>query len=47
MVNRGKSSKIAYQNQNNNLALESYKKILSLSPEIIFVGHDKEIRVNN
>lgn len=43
LVNRGKKPEIAYQNQNNKQALKSYKKIIQLSPKIIFLGHDKEI----
>lgn len=44
LVNRGKSPSIAFQNQNNETALQSYKKINELNPRIIFVGHDKEIK---
>lgn len=43
LVNRHKKVEIAYQNQNNDEAKKSYKKIIDLSPDIIFVGHDKEI----
>ena len=46
LVNRKKHPQIAYQNQNNEQALETYKKIINLSPEIIFIGHDKEITLN-
>ena len=46
LVNRQKHPQIAYQNQNNDEAIETYKKIINLSPEIIFIGHDKEIRMN-
>lgn len=46
LVNRGRGPEIAYQNQNNEMALESYKKIFELSPKIIFIGHDKEILSN-
>jgi len=41
LVNRKKHPEIAYQNQNNQEALNSYQKIIELSPQIIFVGHDK------
>ena len=44
LVNRGKKPSIAFQNQNNKIALESYKKINEINPRIIFVGHDKEIK---
>lgn len=43
LVNRGKQPNIAYQNQNNNEAKNSYNKILKLNSKIIFIGHDKEI----
>ena len=43
LVNRGEYAEIAYQNQNNEEALRSCKKILNIKPKIIFVGHDKEI----
>ena len=45
LVNRRKVE-IAYQNQNNRNALKSYRKIFYLLPDIIFLGHDKEI-INN
>jgi len=44
LVNRGKIPSIAFQNQNNEIALKSYKKINELNPRIIFVGHDREIK---
>lgn len=43
IVNRGSFPEIAYQNQNNEVAMQSYMKISEIDPEIIFVGHDKEI----
>jgi len=43
LVNRRKKPQIAFQNQNNGAAIESYMKISSLQPEIIFIGHDKAI----
>ena len=43
LVYRGKYPEIAYQNQNNIDALKAYDKILELYPDIVFVGHDKEI----
>ena len=47
LVNRKKHPEIAYQNQNNEKAKESYMKISILDPDIIFVGHDKEIKGDN
>ena len=44
LVYRSKYPEIAYQNQNNKKALETYKKIVKLNPKIIFIGHDREIR---
>jgi len=46
LVNRGKIS-IAFQNQDNEKAIDSYNKILGLNPEIIFFGHDKPIIINS
>lgn len=43
LVNRNKKVQIAYQNQNNESAIGSYKKILDLNPKIVFLGHDKEV----
>lgn len=43
LVNRKKKLQIAYQNQDNEKAKISYRKILKLNPKIIFLGHDKEI----
>ena len=34
---------VAFQNQDNDMAKESFYKIIDLKPDIIFVGHDKEI----
>ena len=47
LVNRKKHPQLAYQNQNNNEALNSYHKITELSPKIIFIGHDKKITIDN
>ena len=47
LVNRKKHPQIAYQNQNNEEALNSYYKITELSPKIIFIGHDKKITLDN
>jgi len=45
LVNRKlKRVEIAYQNQNNEECKKSLLKILKYEPEIIFVGHDKEIK---
>lgn len=46
LVNRKKYPEIAYQNQNNQEAINSYKKIIDLSPQIIFIGHDKKITID-
>ena len=46
LVNRRKKPQIDYQNQNNQEALKTYQKILRISPEIIFIGHDKEITLD-
>lgn len=46
LVNRKRYPEIAYQNQNNYEACQSYNKILQLKPDIIFVGHDKEFKIN-
>ena len=47
LVNRKKYPEIAYQNQDNEEAINSYQKILKLNPDIIFVGHDKPIYFDN
>lgn len=44
LVNRGKPS-IAFQNQDNDEAYKSLLKILKLKPKLIFVGHDKPIKI--
>ena len=46
IVNRKHHPQIAYQNQNNQEALKTYEKILNISPEIIFIGHDKAITLD-
>ena len=47
LVNRKKNPTTAYQNQSNAAAIKTYNKIKKLDPDIIFVGHDKEIvRIN-
>lgn len=43
LVNRGSKVSIAFQNQHPIDAVKSIKKILKEKPEIVFVGHDKEI----
>ena len=43
LVNRRRKVEIAYQNQNNKNALKTYRKIKSLNPKLIFLGHDKYI----
>lgn len=47
LVNRGKRPSIAYQNQNNDNANKSIKKIIDINPKIVFVGHDKEFKMTN
>lgn len=46
LVNRKKYPEIAYQNQNNEEAKKTYQKILEISPEVIFIGHDKAITID-
>ena len=46
LVYRKKHPEIAYQNQDNKEAIRSYNKILDLSPEMIFIGHDKAISID-
>lgn len=44
LVNRRKKKvAIAFQNQDNDMARDAINKIYELKPEIIFVGHDKEV----
>ena len=43
LVNRKKQLQIAYQNQDNEKAKTSYKKILGLNPDVVFLGHDKAV----
>ena len=45
LVNRKKHKNVAFQNQNSAAAIKSYNKVLALSPKIVFVGHDKEIKL--
>lgn len=45
MVNRKKCPGVAYQNQSNAAAVMSYDKIVNLNPKIVFVGHDREVRL--
>ena len=46
LVNRRRKANIAYQNQSNTSALSSYQKILNLSPELVFVGHDRVVTLD-
>lgn len=46
LVYRGKYATAAYQNQDNENALKSVKKIIELNPKLIFVGHDKMFSVD-
>lgn len=43
LVYRRRKPQIAFQNQNNEAAINTYQKILDISPKIIFIGHDKAI----
>lgn len=43
LVNRGKNASAAFQNQDNNFAIESIYKIINENPKLVFVGHDKVI----
>ena len=44
LVNRKRThSQIAFQNQNNECAIKSFRKIIELNPKMIYVGHDKPI----
>ena len=43
LVNRKRKVEIAYQNEDNIAAEKSILKIMDIKPEIIFVGHDREI----
>lgn len=43
LVNRRKRVQIAFQNQNNEEALNTYQKILGISPKIVFLGHDRYV----
>jgi len=46
LVNRKRYPEVAYQNQNNREAKKSYNKILELAPQLIFVGHDRAIKLD-
>lgn len=46
LVNRGKIPSLAFQNQDNKKAYSSLKEIININPKVIFVGHDKEIIMN-
>lgn len=44
LVNRKRNYvQIAYQNQNNESATNTFKKIIDINPEMIYIGHDKPI----
>lgn len=46
LVNRKRRiPELAYQNQNNDEAYNSLLKILELKPKLVFVGHDKPIKL--
>lgn len=47
LVNRKKCPGLAFQNQNNEKALKSKDRILSIEPKIVFLGHDKEINMTS
>ena len=44
LVNRKSYVEIAYQNQNNEQAKKSFRKIVNMKPKIVFIGHDKPIK---
>ena len=44
LVNRRPKAELAYQNQDNDAAIESAKRINSLKPKIIFIGHEFPIK---
>lgn len=47
LVNRRiRRVEVAYQNQNNDEALRSSRRILDLKPKMVFVGHDRAISFN-
>ena len=43
LVNRKRVIEAAYQNQDNEKAIDSLLKIKDINPKIIFIGHDKEV----
>ena len=44
LVNRKRNYvQIAFQNQNNEFAKDTFKKIIDLNPQMIYVGHDRPI----
>ena len=44
LVNRKRNyAQIAYQNQNNEIAKKTFKKIIDMNPQMIYIGHDKPI----
>lgn len=47
LVNRKRKPQLAYQNQDNEKATSTYQKILNISPDLIFLGHDKAITFKN
>lgn len=47
LVNRRKRPTLAYQNQDNNSANKSAKKIIDINPKIVFVGHDNEFKLTS
>ena len=47
LINRWHGMEVAFQNQDCEEAILSYEKIQEINPNIIFVGHDKEIIYNS
>ena len=47
LVNRWNGVEIAFQNQDCEEAISSYNKIMELNPNVIFLGHDREIICDN
>ena len=47
LINRWNGVEIAFQNQDCEEAISSYNKIMELNPNVIFLGHDREIICDN
>ena len=44
LVNRRPKAELAYQNQDNDAAVESAKRIYKIHPKIIFIGHEFPVK---